>query len=229
MRSTDLVRRGNTRRRARLRAHRPQGGLTLVEIVVAMSVLVVAATIFGQMLLSTSRLRQLNHENALAADAARVVLERMHNLAFHDVYRSFNEDPADDPLGKGTGPGYLFAVDGLTPIDGAPGGKAGRITFPSRQVQVTTETTTSGGGKKSLGGTTTTTTSLQWHVREDFQDKKLGMPRDLNGNNVVDTANHSTDYIVLPARIEIQWKNGPSTRHFELVTQLADFRLRVEP
>jgi hypothetical protein len=191
-----------------------------VEIVVAMSVLVVAATIFGQMLL-----RRLNLENAMAADAARVVLERMHNTAFLEVYRAFNQDPADDPLGKGTGPGHLFDVEGLTPLDNAPQGKAGTIVFPSLQVQ----TTVSGGGaggKKVFGDGGTTV--LQWQLREDYQDPELGMPRDLNGNNVVDTANHSTDYVLLPVRVEVRWKNGANTRRFELVTQLGDIRKKAD-
>lgn len=195
-------------------------GLTMIEIVVALSVLVVAASIFCQMLIGTTRLRQLNRENALAGDAARVIVERMRNAPFLEVYRRYNEYPDDDPLGKGTGPGHLFDVPGLTPVEGAPQGKAGQILFPSRQVQVTV-TTTTGIGKLA---TTTTSTATQWHLREDFEDEELGFPRDLNGDNVVDTANHGTDYIVLPVRIRVSWQSPTGARHFELVTQLGDFK-----
>ena len=209
---------------ARSAARRPprRRGVAIVEVVVALSVLVVAASIFSQMLLSTSRLRQMNRENALAADAARVVLEEMRNRPFLDIYRAYNEDPKDDPGGQGTGPGYLFRVDGLTPLDGAPQGKPGRIVLPSMQVQVTTSSGT--GGKKAIG-TGTTTVVTQWQLRETYVDEKLGMPRDLNGNNVVDTANHSSDYLILPVRIQIQWKSATGPRKVEVVTQLADFLL----
>src|SRR5262245_58255623 len=127
MRSRDL----------RPRAARVRAGFAIVEILVALSVLVVAASIFCQMLISATRVRAVNRENALAADAARVVIERMRNLDFLNVYRSFNEDPSDDPSGNGTGPGYLFDVPGLEAPDGAPQGKTGRILFPSLAVQVT--------------------------------------------------------------------------------------------
>jgi type II secretory pathway pseudopilin PulG len=198
-------------------------GIAIVEVVVALSVLVVAASIFCQMLLSTSRLRQMNRENALATDAARVVIEEMRNRPFLEIYRAYNEDAKDDPGGQGTAPGYLFHVPGLTPLDGAPQDKAGRIVMPSTQVQVTTSSGT-GGGKKTFG-TGTVTVTQQWHLREDYVDTKLGMPRDLNGNNVVDTANHSSDYLILPVRVVIQWKSATGPRRIEVLTQLGDFVL----
>jgi type II secretory pathway pseudopilin PulG len=215
MRSKDLRRPPHPPARAR-------AGLTIVEVVVALSVLVVAASIFCQTLLSAARMRQLNRDNALAADAARVVLEQMRNRNFLDIYKAYNEDPKDDPGGIGQGPGNLFDVSGLDPLDDAPQGKVGRVTFPSMAVQVTQ--TSGAGGKKSLGGGGTTTTVTQWHLREDVTNESLGMPRDLNGNNVIDTADHSSDYSVLPVRVRIEWKSGAGARRFEIVTQLGDFR-----
>jgi type II secretory pathway pseudopilin PulG len=211
------------------RLARARAGLTIVEVVVALSVLVVAASIFCQTLLSTARVRQLNRDNALAADAARVALERMRNEPFEEIYKAYNEDPKDDPGGNGTGPGHLFDVAGLDPLDDAPLGKVGRVTFPSMSVQVTTGG--GGGGKKSLGGggvTDSTTTVTEWHLREDVVDEGLGTPRDLNGNNVIDTANHSSDYIVLPVRVRIEWKSRAGARRFDIVTQLGDFRREKE-
>jgi hypothetical protein len=226
MRSTDVRRRctGLTLPARAARAARGREGLTIVEVMVALSVVLVAASIFCQMLISTARMRQVNRENALAADGARVVLERMRNLPFLDVYRAYNEDSKDDPGGIGTGPGHLFDVPGLQAIDGAPQGKLGRVFFPSMQVQVTT----SGGGGK-LGGLGPSTTTMQWHLREDVTDTALGMPRDLNGNNVVDTADHSLDYLVLPVRVLLEWKHRTGTRKFEIVTELGDFRREEAP
>lgn len=215
---------------------RARAGVTLVEVVVALSVLVVAASIFGQMLLSTTRLRQVNHQNALAADAARVVLERMRNEPLLEVYRDFNEDPKDDPRGIGTGPGHLFDVPGLDALDDAPGGRVGRVYLPSVAVEVAGGTSSGGtggvsGGKVSLGGSGSGggTTSVTWQLREDFVDEGLGMPRDLDGNNKVEDTDHSRGYILLPVRVRIEWKSGTGTRHFELVTQLGDYRLPEAP
>jgi len=193
--------------------------MSLVEVVVALSVLVVAASIFCQMLISTSRMRQLSRENALAADAARVVLERMRNTEFAQIYHAFNTVPSDDPGGSGTAPGHLFDVPGLEPLADAPQGKCGRIYMPSMAVEVPAP----GGGKLAGAGATVT----KWLVREDVEDALLGMPRDLNGNNVVDTGDHSTDYLILPVRVVIEWKRGNGARKFEIVTQLGDFP-RVE-
>jgi type II secretory pathway pseudopilin PulG len=188
----------------------------LIEVLVTLSVMVVAASIFCQMLLSGSRLRAMNHESALAADGARVVLERMRNEPFLEVYRDYNEDPKDDPAGNGTGPGYLFDVPGLDPLPGAPQGKVGRVFFPTKVVL-------SGGGGKlgALGGAGQATTT--WILREDVEDASLGMPRDLNGDNVVDVKDHSADYLLLPVRVEVEWKSPSGARRFEITTQLGDF------
>ena len=90
------------------------------------------------------------------------------------------------------------------------------------------KTNGNGGGKKPGGGVTTTTVT-QWHLREDVVDERTGMPRDLNGNNVIDTANHSSDYLILPVRVKIEWKGSSGARRFEIDTQLGDFRLESAP
>jgi hypothetical protein len=189
--------------------------------VVALSVLVVAASIFCQTLLSTTRMRAMNRENTLAADAARVVLERMRNEPFLQIYRKYNEYPGDDPGGAGTAPGHLFEVDGLQPLEGAPAGRPGRITFPSMLVEVVVQA--GGKGGMQLGGSGELQTTTEWHLREDYDDEALGMPRDLNGDNVIDSVNHKFDYLVLPVRVRIEWRGTTGARKFEIVTQLGDF------
>ncbi|HEX6884289.1 MAG TPA: hypothetical protein VF530_13000 [Planctomycetota bacterium] len=205
-------------------ARAPRAGLSILEVLVTLSILVVAGSLFCQMLISGRRIRLVNHEKTLAADAARVVLERMRNTPFLEVYRDYNEDPTDDPGGNGTGPGSTFEVEGLSPMDGASA--VGRVLFPSMAVQVASG---GGGGGKlgglgggSLGGTTVT----QYHVREDLVDARLGMPRDLTGDNRIDSANHSADYLLLPVCVRLEWKSGTGERRFEIVTQLGDFLMR---
>jgi len=226
MRSSALRPPGSPGSLPRVRGVRANSGLSLIEIVVALSVLVVAASIFCQTLISTARMRHLNRENALAADAARVTLERMRNEPFLEIYRDYNEDPKDDPGGNGTGPGNRFEVAGLQPLDDAPQGKVGSIVFPTMAVQVSAP---AGGGGKKFGGVSLGSPPVtEWHLREDVVDAGLGMPRDLNGNNVIDTADHSKDYLVLPVRVRIEWKSTTGARRFELITQLGDFRLEEE-
>jgi prepilin-type N-terminal cleavage/methylation domain-containing protein len=213
---------GLQRRPARVRA-----GFSIIEVVVTLSILVVAGSLFCQMLLSGRRVRQVNRESTLAADAARVVLERMRNESFLYVYRDYNEDPSDDPLGNGTGPGATFDVEGLEPLGDTEHPTVGTITFPTVTVQV-------GGGGGKLGGKSGgvsggTVGTVHWYLREDSENELLGMPRDLNGDNKIDTVNHSTDYLILPVCVRLEWKSTTGTRKFELVTQLADVPLAEEP
>jgi len=206
-------------------ARASRAGLSILEVLVTLSILVVAGSLFCQMLVSGRRIRLVNHEKTLAADAARVVLERMRNTPFLEIYRDYNEDPTDDAGGNGTGPGASFEVEGLSPLDGA--GAVGRVLFPTMAVQVSSGTSGGGGklggmGGGSLGGTTVT----QYHLREDVVDARLGMPRDLTGDNKIDSGNHSADYLLLPVCVRLEWKSGSGERHFEIVTQLGDFLLR---
>lgn len=193
-------------------------GLTVVEIVIALSVLVVAASLFGQLLVSTTRLRRSNREAVVAAEAARIVIEQMRNGTFSEIYVRYNQDPADDPGGAGTAPGNRFRVEGLDPLASSPGGLQGVITFPDKQV---TTGGSKGGKLGGVGGGGGGGTS--WQIREDTEDAGLGCPRDLNGNNVVDTANHSSDYLVLPVRVQVEWDGVGGERRIEIVTQFADF------
>jgi len=214
------------RRRSR---NRLQAGLTVVEVVVALSVLVVAVSIFCQMLVSTTRMRTMNRESLLAADAARVALERLRNVPFEQAWRLYNENPADDPGGAGTGPGQRFAVDGLDAVDGAPAGMVGRYVFPTRVIEGLQGTGIGGvqlgGGKAaqsgSSGGSGAATT---YELREDLQEASLGLPRDLNGDNLIDDEDHALDYLVLPVRIELEWRSASGQRRFSITSQLTDFR-----
>src|SRR5690349_257058 len=57
-----------------------------------------------------------------------------------------------------------------------------------------------GSGKISFPGNGTT-------LLEQFVDAKWGMPRDLNGDGVLDSADHSTNYTLLPVKITIEWRS----------------------
>ena len=47
----------------------------MIEMMVVMSVMLVAVSIFYQMMLATARLRTINHENAIAIEGARAIVE----------------------------------------------------------------------------------------------------------------------------------------------------------
>ena len=52
-------------------------------------------------------------------------------------------------------------------------------------------------------------------------DPRLCMPRDLNGDKVIDGEDHSLDYMVLPVTVSVRWKGKGGVRTFELHTMLA--------
>lgn len=157
----------------------PQG-FSLVEVVLMMGILVVALLATISALVSSMTLVRVGEENTLAVNAARRLIEELQVWNdFEELFAAHNADPSDDPwVGC---PGSFFTVDGLGPIAGNP--SVGEIIFPSPAGQPTV-------------------------LREDIVNDDLGMPRDLSGDGVVDGADHSGDYVLLPVTIRVQWQ-GP--------------------
>jgi prepilin-type N-terminal cleavage/methylation domain-containing protein len=222
-----------------------RSGVTLLELIVVMAVMTVAVSMFTSMVVHTARQRGLNRENAIASNAARTMLEWMRNEDFHEIFARFNADPNDDPAGPGTAPGSTFDVPGLTPLADDLDQLVGEIHMPviveeESKPPATWGTTTldiadvvggsglgglggmggggfgGGGGGGGGGGTFFT-------LREDFVDKALGMPRDLNGDSLVDDCDHASDYVILPVHVSLEWRGDFGPRRFDLYTQIAIF------
>jgi prepilin-type N-terminal cleavage/methylation domain-containing protein len=168
-------------------------GFTLVELLVAISVMVIALCATASTVVTTGALNRQSHETAVARKAAESMLEALRNTAFATVFAQYNSAPDDDPLGPGTAPGPNFAVKGLKPIAGAPGGVAGRIFFPAAGPD----------------------------LRENVVDATLGMPRDLTGDGLQDGFDHASDYRVLPVRVRVSWTGPSGPRFVELQTLLS--------
>jgi hypothetical protein len=49
-------------------------------------------------------------------------------------------------------------------------------------------------------------------LREDMNLPELGMPRDLNGDDVIDGLDHRDDYIILPVRVRMSWRGASGDR-----------------
>lgn len=169
-----------------------RAGLTLIELMVVLAILTVALSMFSRTLVTSSQLDPLNRETVIAGEAARSKLEEIRNNRFDEIYALFNDDPADDPDGAGTGPGSEFLVDFLEPVAGR--NFVGKVSFPE----------------------------VNGVLREDVQDSMLGMPRDLNADGAVDADSRTGDYVVLPVRVRIEWDGVGGTRHLEMYTLFAD-------
>lgn len=172
------------------------GGFSLVELMVAISILTVALGAISSALVATTSLNTLNREMMIALDAAHAQAERLRGETFSEVFARYNTDPGDDPplpIGKAS-PGNTFDVPRLNTRPDDPDGFVGEILFPV------------------IGG----------QLREDAVDADLGMPRDLDLNTAIDSADHSNDYRLLPLRIRLEWTGENGNQAIDLVTVLGD-------
>lgn len=165
-------------------------GLTLIEIMLTTVVMLIAVGGLSSSILSSIRLSRVNDESARAHAAARQMAEIIQDVDFDQIFVMFNDDASDDPVGDA--PGNLFDIAGLTAIAGDEDGAVGTILFP---------TVDTAGGRA---------------LREDIVDEDLGMPRDLNGDGVVDSSDHSGDYLILPVTIRVQWRGAAGNRQMDL-------------
>jgi hypothetical protein len=176
----------------------------VIEILVVMTITAVAVSIFSSMVVNTTRQRVINRETAMAAEASRVLIETMRNAEFSQLFALYNQDPADDPGGAASAPGNRFAVPGLRPLPGAPRGLVGEVRFPELALVV-------GGAVES-------------ELREDVENPELAMPRDLDGDSLIDDEDHAGDYLLLPVLITISWDGQLGPRQFDIHVILTDFR-----
>lgn len=186
-------------------ARRSRRGFTFLELSIATVVLLVAAMALGGLTTGLSKEGALTRERAAATWAACDLLETMRNTEFNEIYARYNSTTADDPV-IGDSPGHRFGLLQLTPPADSPDGLHGEITFPT----VTTPT-----GELSL--------------REDLDLELFGGPRDLDGNNLIDEADHAEDYRILPVRILVRWTGTAGPAEYELQTVLCEFRKSEGP
>jgi len=178
---------------------RSERGLTLLELSFAITLLVIGISAISRLTLGLTRAAGMARETELATAAARTMLERIQAEAFSQAFRSFNALGSDDPSGANTAPGANFAVPGLRAARGDADGMPGQVQFP-------------------------TPSAWPGVLREDVSDSGLGMPQDLNSDGVIDSANHSTDYKLLPVRVRVRWEAADgSTGAVELTTMLANY------
>ena len=173
-------------------------GFSLVEVAILAVLLLVAVGGLSGAVLSSLRLARTTEESAVADEAARALAARMQTVAFASLFRLYNSNPGDE-VPPGTAPGAAFDVVGLAPRSEDADGRVGRIVFPTVDL---------GGGVLAL--------------REDVADPRMGMPgRDLNGDGDFDALDHANDYVILPARLIVEWTGAGGDRSYELDVVLA--------
>jgi type II secretory pathway pseudopilin PulG len=182
---------------ARRPRHARRTGVTLIEVLISMIVLLVAVGGMLGSISSFAMLSESSRQKAIALTAAQGMLERMQREDFEEVFVRFNNTAADDPAGGGS-PGPNFAVAALQPQAGDADGMPGRVIFPADPLAAGL-------------------------LREDLVDAEFGMPRDLNGNGLLEADNRAADYAVLPVRVVIEG-GGVQNHSFELQAVLRSNR-----
>ncbi|MEZ5973415.1 MAG: hypothetical protein R3F33_02190 [Planctomycetota bacterium] len=183
---------------------RSNSGLTLMEVAVAMPIVAMALEMLLQILTAGNGLRSVNRDNWVASNAAQDALEWMRNADFHDLFVLYNDNPLDDPNGPGTAPGMHFDVPGLTALPSDADGHVGRILIPAFNAG--------------------SDIAPDWQLREDMEAPELGLPRDLNGDCIIDAANHGNDYSIFPVQIELQWRGQFGNRLIRFHTIFAELK-----
>jgi len=173
--------------------------LTLVEIAIGCVVLVTGVLSFAQAMIALEKSQQHTRDVGRATQAARQILESIQAQAFAEAFRYYNGTPDDDPGGIGTAPGKNFDVPGLSARANDPDGRVGEVIFPTPP------------GQPGV-------------LRETTTDAKVGMPRDLNGDGLVNPlADYALTYTILPVRVRVQWTNAAGSGAVELRTLLGNF------
>lgn len=158
-------------------------GFTLVEVMIALTVISVAVYMLSSTITATMVHSSARKERTLSVESAMNVLEHMRAVPFEDLYILYNDNADDDPNGPGTAPGSTFNVRGLKPREGAQA--VGFITLPV----------------------------LEGKLRENLNIPELSLPRDLNGDLVIDDLDHAGDYKVLPIQVRIEWTGSSGEGH----------------
>jgi prepilin-type N-terminal cleavage/methylation domain-containing protein len=171
---------------------RRAAGFTLVEVLVVVAIVTVGLGLMTNTLVAVGELGPVSRETSVAMDSARSVVEEMRAVDFDSIFSTYNADPDDDPGGAGTAPGASFAVPGLDLVVGDADGLAGEIVFPL------------------VGG----------ELREDSADWRLGHPRDLNLDGVVDGDDRAADYEILPFVVRVSWRGRSGARSIELYSAI---------
>ncbi len=169
-------------------------GMTIVEIVIAMGVLVVALLAIMSAMLSSDRLRQVSREQVLAYNAARDVVETMRNSTFNQIFTNFtpggvNGGTFDVPLTVSVPP-----LSGVTLNQVTSGTSVGTVTFP-------------------MTGT---------NLDETVTDAALGMPRDLNGDGDATDTSVAGTYVLLPVRVTVRWQSQTGPVEISINTLIAE-------
>lgn len=168
-------------------------GVSIVEFLVASTMTLVGVASYLTTIVKVDDLRRDGEGVATAFEACQLQVATLRSTPFAELVARYDADSGNDPVAGA--PGATFAVSGLSRRSD-PGAEVGAIVLPL----------------DTLG-----------RLREDLVMPELGMPMDLNGDGVIDSDDHSGDYVVLPVLVRVRWDES-SRQSAEFKTILCDRR-----
>ena len=168
-----------------------RGGFTLLEILIAFTVLLVGFGGTMTLLFQLRGMQRLSLERTSAANAAASKIGELQATDFNTVFARYNESDLDDP-GSGDSPGIHFEVPGLSPRGDDEDGFCGRILFPA-------------------AGPT---------LIELVDMPELSMPRDLNFDGITDDEDQSGSYDLLPVLVRVDWTGVQGDQSIDIYVTL---------
>jgi prepilin-type N-terminal cleavage/methylation domain-containing protein len=206
-----------------MKARSRRGGLSLIELIIAMAILAVAIMALVSSITSSGQIQQATREKTIAYNAARQQIEKMRVYATAEIFSRYNSTTADDGFfPSGLHPGNTFHVPRLgTPTSVPMAATPWSVpTYWSVQVGATTKepwsSTTVGGvqqkdtfgdliGNDGVGEITFPESG--GNLTETYVDSTMGMPRDLNRDGDSADTNVSLSYKILPVKVSVRWKS----------------------
>lgn len=143
---------------------------------------------------STLALSRTNQETSAAMDAAQSVMEAIGDECTGDDFSRIFARWNANPVDEPDGPGNAFDVRGLEPAPDDPDGRVGEVVFPGDGIQ----------------------------LREDGEDRRLGLPRDLDlSGGPPDADDHAGNYRILPVLVRVRWSGASGVREIQVVGTMA--------
>ncbi|MEE9391052.1 MAG: hypothetical protein V3W41_00950 [Planctomycetota bacterium] len=172
--------RANTMRpQERRRAARSDAGFSILELVLAVAVLTMAAIGTLQLSVATVGLEAQSRETAVATSICRKVIEDMKAVPFSEIFERYNGTTEDDPP-TAESPGGAFTVNASW-VGGPPVDFDVVINFP---------------------------VNADGALSEESAALVPGFPTDLNVDGALTVDADLVGYRVLPALLDVSWASA---------------------
>lgn len=171
------------------RSHRSRG-LTLIEIMIALSMLAIVSMALTTMLVTSMNLQRINKEMDVAMYVAQSAIDSIRAYPdFDKMYVAFNANTGDDP------PVPLASVWSPPDFAAMMRDPAGLQILDEGQVSFLFP----GDGTNLLE-----TETGPWFIDVDGNETN----RSIDGNNTVNTTSVATTYEMLPVMVRVTWVRG---------------------